>query len=116
MGSLKQRKAAQPGLGEVAEFYGSIAAPKGFGEKAVREKDNSRAKEAKETTTHADGQISDNKAHDSGSKEDTYDKNVASEEERRKPTVKSTGAVEESEGGGGTNDTDDKDTEAKQSE
>ena len=103
-------------LGEVAGVYGSIAAPKGFGEKAVHEKDNSRAKDAKETTTHADGQISDNKAHDSAGEEDTYDEKVAAEEERLKTTVKLIDTVEESKGGGGTNDSDDEDVEAKQSE
>merc|ERR1711988_931085 len=116
IGSLKQRKATKLGLGEVAGVYGSIAAPKGFGEKAVHEKDNSRAKDAKETTTHADGQISDNKAHDSTGKEDTYDEKVAAEEERLKTTVKLIDTVEESKGGGGTNDSDDEDVEAKQSE
>merc|ERR1711988_1317428 len=116
IGSLKQRKATKLGLGEVAGVYGSIAAPKGFGEKAVHGKDNSRAKDAKETTTHADGQISDNKAHDSTGKEDTYDEKVAAEEERLKTTVKLIDTVEESKGGGGTNDSDDEDVEAKQSE
>merc|ERR1712070_1317638 len=116
IGSLKQRKATKLGLGEVAGVYGSIAAPKGFGEKAVHEKVNSRAKDAKETTTHADGQVSDNKAHDSAGKEDTYDEKVAAEEEHLKTTVKLIDTVEESKGGGGTNDSDDEDVEAKQSE